>query len=208
MISGGHFHFLNKNAQGKIIFTRSPKTKAGYPVFAQIFDFFPLQPLTELEVLKPYLGLLGHFGSFWALLTILGYFGSSGPFWALWTILGHSGHSGPFWAILGTLGHFGPSGPFWALWAILGTLGHFGPSGPFWALWVILGPLGPLGHSVPYGPFWALWGILGPLGHFESFWAADVKCKQPLNKSSRHFWHGSDPCLVLAMPRSVESVYC
>ena len=35
------------------MFTTSPKTKAGYPVFAQIFDFFPLQPLTELDVSKP-----------------------------------------------------------------------------------------------------------------------------------------------------------
>ena len=55
MISESNFHFLNKNAQEKNIpahfpdscnryasITGSPKTKAGYPVFAQILGFFPL----------------------------------------------------------------------------------------------------------------------------------------------------------------------
>ena len=31
--------------------TGSPKTKAGYPVFAQILGFFPAQPLAYMEKL-------------------------------------------------------------------------------------------------------------------------------------------------------------
>ena len=58
MISESNVHFLNKNAQKKNLpahfpdscnryacITGSPKTKAGYPVFAQILGFFPVQPL-------------------------------------------------------------------------------------------------------------------------------------------------------------------
>ena len=60
MISESNFHFLNKNAQEKNLpahfpdscnryasITGSPKTKAGYPVFAQILGFFPVQHLSK-----------------------------------------------------------------------------------------------------------------------------------------------------------------
>ena len=58
LISGSHFHFLNKNAQEKNLpphfpdsckryacISGSPKTKTRYLVFAQILGFFPAQPL-------------------------------------------------------------------------------------------------------------------------------------------------------------------
>ena len=61
MISESNFHFLNKNEQEKKLpdhfsdscnqyayITGRPKTKAGYPVFAQILGFFPVQPLLHI----------------------------------------------------------------------------------------------------------------------------------------------------------------
>ena len=64
MISESNFHFLNKNVREKYLpahfpgsrnryacITGNPKTNAGYPVFAQILGFFPVQPLDIWEVL-------------------------------------------------------------------------------------------------------------------------------------------------------------